>query len=326
MGVHTSRRFAFLGLATVGVVFSVATLSAASDMPPATLRETTRSVRQALERLPYYGVFDFLAFGVEQSAVTLRGFAYQPNLGADAATAVKRVRGVDEVANGVETLPASQADDRIRWATFYRIYTDRFLSRYAPGGDVGARFAAQQFARYPGMQPSGRYPIHIIVRNGRMTLIGVVDNLGDKRLAELKAREVTGTFAVENELQVRGGGQHPVAFRMPGPTSAPDPVVQITSPAHGTIVHPGETVTVTVVSSSIREADFLIVSRFGFSNLARSLPAQLSLVVPPDTERGTYSITAFGMTRSSLPLQSGPVEIRVEPQAKRCEDFDSTSD
>jgi osmotically-inducible protein OsmY len=52
------------------------------------------------------------------------------------------------------------------------------------------------------MQPVGRYPIHIIVKNGRTMLLGVVDNAVDRQLAEVRAREVTGVFEVENSLVV----------------------------------------------------------------------------------------------------------------------------
>jgi osmotically-inducible protein OsmY len=165
-------------------------------------KERVFNIERSLQRLPYYGVFDFLAFGVEKGVVTLQGYAYQGSLKSDAARAVKRLSGVDEVANKITVLPASPNDDRIRWATFYNIYTDDFLSRYAPGGAMGARYDAQQFARFPGMQPSGNYPIHIIVQNGRTMLLGIVNNESDKTVAGFKAREVNGVFAVENELVV----------------------------------------------------------------------------------------------------------------------------
>jgi BON domain len=165
-------------------------------------KETVLNIERALLRLPYYGVFDFLAFGVDRGTVTLQGYAYQGSLKSAATQAVKRVSGVDEVANSISLLPASQNDDRIRWATFYRIYTDDFLSRYAPGGAMGARYDARQFARFPGMQPYGTYPIHIIVKGGRTTLLGIVDNESDKTLAGVRAREVDGVFGVENELLV----------------------------------------------------------------------------------------------------------------------------
>ena len=197
------NRLAMLGLLTA-LLEGVPVAGLVLDHPQTTIgaKETTLRVRRALERLPYYGVFDFLAFGADRGTVTLVGSAYRASLKSDAEQAVKRIPGVDEVANKIEVLPASQNDDRIRWAAFYNIYSDDFLSRYAPGGAMSARYEALQFARFPGMQPFGTYPIHIIVKNGRMTLMGVVDNDADKQLAGVRAREVTGVFGVENELVV----------------------------------------------------------------------------------------------------------------------------
>jgi len=187
------------------VVVLLAALAMTAAQPGAQTvaqKETAFNIERALQRLPYYGVFDFLAFGVDKGVVTLQGYVYQDSLKSDAARAVKRLTGVDEVDNKIALLPASANDDRIRWATFYKIYTDDFLSRYSPGGAMGARYDARQFARFPGMQPSGNYPIHIIVQNGRITLLGVVDNESDKTVAGFKAREINGVFAVENELVV----------------------------------------------------------------------------------------------------------------------------
>jgi hyperosmotically inducible protein len=164
--------------------------------------ETVRSVRKMLERLPYYGVFDFLAFGVDRGTVTLVGYSFEGRLKADAEMAAKRSSGVDEVANKIEVLPTSVNDDRIRWATFYRIYTDDFLSRYAPGGVHEVLRELRDERHFPGMQPVGIYPIHIIVKNGRTMLLGVVDNAADRQLAEVRAREVQGVFGVENSLTV----------------------------------------------------------------------------------------------------------------------------
>lgn len=164
--------------------------------------ETALMVQRALGRLPYYGVFDFLVFGVDRGTVTVGGFAYRPNLTSDAVAAVKRLSGVDEVASTIEVLPVSPNDDRIRSATFYNIYTDDFLSRYAPGGAMSARFEAISFARFPHMQPFGTYPIHIIVKGGRTMLLGIVDSESDKTIAGHRAREINGVFAVENELVV----------------------------------------------------------------------------------------------------------------------------
>jgi hypothetical protein len=64
---------------------------------PAAEQESTARVQRALERLPYYGVFDFLAFGWERGTVTLMGYAYRGSLKTEAEHAVRRVAGVDEV-------------------------------------------------------------------------------------------------------------------------------------------------------------------------------------------------------------------------------------
>ena len=162
-------------------------------------------IENELERLPTYGVFDSIGFDYDRGKVTLVGYAYQGGLKSHAENAVKRVPGVDDVDNKIELLPASTNDDRIRWATFYNIYNDSFLSRYAPGGEMGARYELRQARRFPGMQPFGDYPVHIIVKNGRTTLMGVVGSEMDKRLAEIRAREVNGVFGVENELEVDAG-------------------------------------------------------------------------------------------------------------------------
>src|SRR5262245_50402082 len=83
--------------------------------------ETIRSVRHKLEQLPYYGVFDYIAFAVDRGTVTLVGYTYDGHLKAGAQMAVKQASGVDEVDDRIEVLPSSPNDDRIRWATYYRI-------------------------------------------------------------------------------------------------------------------------------------------------------------------------------------------------------------
>jgi osmotically-inducible protein OsmY len=201
MGIDTARSVVRHVAIAVTAALMVASVGASAQTLSA--RETTQSVQRALERLPYYGVFDFMAFNVERGTVTLTGYAYHGSLRSAAESATRRVAGVDEIANRVELLPASQNDDRIRWATFYRIYTDAFLSRYAPGGPDQIRRDLYDSRRFPGMhQPLGMYAIHIVVRNGHTTLFGVVDNAGDRQIAEMRAREVTGVFSIENEIEV----------------------------------------------------------------------------------------------------------------------------
>ena len=193
---------ALLGLAFV--------LTGAQPALRADEKSSVEDIRKELMQLPYYSVFDFLAFSYDKGTVTLSGYAYQSTLKHDAAHAAKRASGVDQVIDKIEDLPVSPNDNELRWKTYYAIYRDPFLSRYAPGGGMlwghrhpfGSGFHAMSPSRFPGMEPIGDYPIHIIVKNGKITLLGVVDTEGDKTVAGMRAREVPGSFGVDNELAV----------------------------------------------------------------------------------------------------------------------------
>lgn len=193
-----SLRIGLVGLAMLGVI----SRETSGGVQSVTVEATARSVQRMLERLPYYGVFDYIVFRVDRGTVYLAGYSFEGRLRMDAEAATKRASGVEEVANKIEVLPASQSDDRIRWETFYRIYTDDFLSRYAPAGEFGALQELRDELRFPGMQPVGPYAIHIIVKNGRTMLLGIVGSVADRQIAEVRAREVTGVFEVENGLTV----------------------------------------------------------------------------------------------------------------------------
>lgn len=144
----------------------------------------TREVRHQLVMLPYYGIFDDLAFYVTGSVVTLTGEVVNPTLKSDAANVTKRVEGVTQVVNKIEVLPPSPMDDQIRAAEYRAIYGDPTLStRYA-------------FRALPS--------IHILVRSGNVTLEGVVANAGDKNLINVRANAVPNVFSVTNNLQVEG--------------------------------------------------------------------------------------------------------------------------
>jgi hypothetical protein len=184
--------------------------TSATPAAPQAQKSTVEQIRKELLKLPYYGVFDFLAFNYDQGTVTLMGFAYRPTLKTDAVRAVKRVPGVDNVIDKIEELPVSMTDDEIRWRAYYKIYGDPFLSRYHPGGGMlwghnhpfGPGLLAMGPAAFPGFEPAGDYPIHIIVKNGRIALYGVVDNEADKNVAGIKAHEIPGVFGVDNFLVV----------------------------------------------------------------------------------------------------------------------------
>ncbi len=142
-----------------------------------------REVRHELVMLPYYGVFDNLAFRVDGGAVTLMGQVTRPTLKSDAENVVKRIEGVDRVVNEIQVLPLSPNDDRLRMQIYRSVYGDTALNRYALNAVP---------------------PIHILVANGNVTLAGVVANEGDKNIAGIRANGVPGVFSVKNELQVEG--------------------------------------------------------------------------------------------------------------------------
>lgn len=142
-----------------------------------------KRVRHQLVMLPWYSVFDNLAFQINGDKVTLYGQVTRPVLKSDAEAAVKSLEGVATVANHIEVLPASPMDYQLRRAVFRAIYGYPALQRYA-------------IMAVP--------PIHIIVKNGNVTLEGVVDNVSDKNLANLRAEQVPNVFSVKNNLVVAG--------------------------------------------------------------------------------------------------------------------------
>ena len=144
-----------------------------------------RQIRNELVTLPYYGVFDWLTYEVQNDGtVVLHGQVVRPSTKSDAEGRVKDVDGVRRVVNQIEVLPNSPSDDRLRLALYRQIYGyNSPLFRYATQS-----------------VPS----IHIIVSRGHVTLRGVAANKGDANLAYIRARTVPGSFSVSNELTIEG--------------------------------------------------------------------------------------------------------------------------
>ena len=144
-----------------------------------------REVRHELVTLPYYGVFDWLTYEVQNDGtVVLRGEVVRPSTKSDAEHEVKDIDGVSRVVNQIDVLPNSPSDDRLRLALYRSIYGyNSPLFRYATQS-----------------VPS----IHIIVNHGHVTLKGVAANKGDAQLAYMRARGVPGSFSVNNELVIEG--------------------------------------------------------------------------------------------------------------------------
>ena len=164
-------------------VFVITALAAgfAFARPNTPLPSLNKEVRHELVMLPYLGVFDNLEYRVDGRSVTLSGQVTRPTVKSDAERVVKRIEGVDSVNNRIEVLPLSAHDDRLRRSLYRAIYGYPPLQRYA----------------LPVLKP-----IRIIVKNGHVTLAGVVANATDKNIANIQANGVHGVFSVTNNLQV----------------------------------------------------------------------------------------------------------------------------
>jgi hyperosmotically inducible protein len=144
-----------------------------------------QQVRHQLVMLPYYTIFDDLGFRVDGTNVTLEGAVTNPTLKSDAENVVKHVEGVTGVTNNIEVLPLSPMDWQIRHAVARAIYGD-------PA--IGDRYGYQALP-----------PIHILVKNGNVTLEGYVGSTFDKNLINVRANGVPNVFHVTNNLQVVSG-------------------------------------------------------------------------------------------------------------------------
>jgi hyperosmotically inducible protein len=173
-----NRRWIF-----AATLLSLASLGFTQDREPSARAQERiiREVRHEVLMLPYFGVFDNIAFKVDGYNVTLLGQVVRPSLKSDAENVVKHIEGVEKVDNQIEVLPPSPMDDRLRRRLFRAIYGYPALEKYALGVQK---------------------PIRIIVKTGHVALEGVVDNEADKNLAGLRANGVSGTFSVTNNLRV----------------------------------------------------------------------------------------------------------------------------
>jgi hyperosmotically inducible periplasmic protein len=144
-------------------------------------RNLEQKVFKEIIKLPYYGVFDNIAFQVKGDTVYLMGKVVQPTTKKSAERVVDRIDGVNNVVNNIEVLPLSGFDDSIRLRTLRTLQNGGGLYRY-----------------FLGANPS----VKIIVDGGNLTLEGFVANRGDKNLANVLANGVPGVFSVTNNLIV----------------------------------------------------------------------------------------------------------------------------
>jgi hyperosmotically inducible periplasmic protein len=160
-------------------------MASVSKQTPSTPETQTKDlqdrIRHSLLMLPYFGVFDDIGYKLQGDTVTLVGEVRRPMLKDDAEQAIRKLSGVAKIVNDIEVLPLSPMDDSLRLITYRAIYS-------RPG-----------FERY-GLQAVK--PIRIIVKNGNITLTGVVGSEFDKIQAEMAARGVPFAFSIKNELTI----------------------------------------------------------------------------------------------------------------------------
>jgi hyperosmotically inducible protein len=187
MGIRASLLTVLFTMALVGLMgftFGAAGASAGTttNAKPLTLSD---QVHHELVMLPWYGVFDNLEYQVNGTEVTLSGQVTSEHATTrdDAGKFVKSIPGVTNVVNNIEVLPTSPFDNQIRRAEFRALFSHADLGRYTMG-------AIPQ--------------VHIIVKNGHVSLEGVVMNQMDKNIAGIEANTVPGVFSVENNLRIGG--------------------------------------------------------------------------------------------------------------------------
>ena len=169
--------------------------------------KTAEAIRKAIVKLPQYGVFDNLHFAIQGHKVILRGEASRPTLKSSAERVTKDIEGVETVQNEIDVLPLSPNDDRIRALVYAKIYSSPTLQKYT--SNRGPQYlsltrATMGITRDP---PIGWHAIHIIVKNGNVTLTGVVNNSADATIAGMQANTTFGVFSVENDLMVVNEGK-----------------------------------------------------------------------------------------------------------------------
>jgi hyperosmotically inducible protein len=214
-----------LPILAAALIFSLAAPAAIAQTPGPTWSQEdglriVKEVQRKLAGLTTYNVFDWLTFGVHGKTIVLKGYASRPILKSDAANALKGIPGIESVDNQIEVLPNSPNDDRIRASVYNRIYTQPSLAKYnANQGSLaralgpGGRSVAMMAGGITNDPPMGFHAIHIVVKNGNVTLYGVVNNAMDSAIAGIQANSAPGAFSVDNDLIVQGAASKPAAAK-----------------------------------------------------------------------------------------------------------------
>jgi hyperosmotically inducible protein len=170
----------FLVLLIGILAFSFVNVSA-QNLSAKNARTLEQKIFKELIKLPYYGVFDHIAYEVKGDTVILQGKVNNARNKRDAESEVRDIEGVRNVVNNIEILPPSSFDNSIRYRTLRTFANTGGLYRYL-------------------WEPNPS--VRIIVDRGHITLEGYVANRGDYNLMNILANGVSGVFSVQNNLKV----------------------------------------------------------------------------------------------------------------------------
>jgi len=159
-------------LIVIGLIASAGSSAGADNV--------VREVQHELLLLPGYTAFDWLVFRADSDKVTLLGSVVHADLKRDAENAVKKIEGVASVENDIVVLPESAGDDRIRRAILQSINQQMFV------------YLVEEVKR-----------IHIIVKNGNVTLEGEVSTQADKDRLSALAKHAQRVGNVTNNLTIQ---------------------------------------------------------------------------------------------------------------------------
>lgn len=160
----------FMTLASLAAIVAVSAMAQDHQWAGRTLDNLEWTIHEKLAVLPFYGVYDTIRFELNGSTVVLTGQVVKESVKHNAERAVKQIPGVNSVTNKIEVLPSSRRDDALRKNVYAAIYEKEPLTKYS----------ARQLP-----------PVHILVKDGWVSLEGVVDSSADRSMMHLRALQVT---------------------------------------------------------------------------------------------------------------------------------------
>lgn len=165
---------------TIGAALFLASSMNMLASPQGTNTQIAEQVRKEIVTLPFYSIFDNVRFELNDGVLALSGEVYRPVMKMMIERVAQRVEGVTTVTNNIEILPLSPYDDRIRIALANQLYRNQVFTRHS-------------IQAVP--------PVHIVVKNGNVTLEGVVNSELEKNVAFHVANGIHGVFSVTNNLR-----------------------------------------------------------------------------------------------------------------------------